>query len=376
MVAVCAACGGSSPPPADDKPETLAADEGTGTDVDTPDPGPETDSCIDGDECDDVVADVADDPTIPRFVETNAYTPGLHLITLTYAPLRRTASSKSALVSTIASGVPRDKLHAWGQPEGYVPPGQTVVLVAPTGASGYSKVAYDGKIGWILSKKLDFANRDQNPVDFAMRSAVRNAFFKHQIHRVVWNKDGPSSSGNCAPTSLAMAIHVLGKEPADRSIEESIHRARLEYGMHSDSGPTSRAQIHKAAVDFGFHVEDLATDMSPSAALRRLANQLDKKRVVVLEGQPGQAGSTPTVYQAAMNRAYAAAKRNGESLYHSTYTFDGYHSIFVLGRNSKGDYLVGDPLSEVGFVALAPHEMEDFITRWHGHRGTGTAVWK
>ena len=59
------------------------------------------------------------------------------------------------------------------------------------------------------------------------------------------------------------------------------------------------------------------------------------------------------------------------SLYHSTYNFDGTHAIVVIGKDASSRYIVGDPLSEVGFVPMTAGPMKDFFTRWGG---TGNAV--
>jgi len=100
--------------------------------------------------------------------------------------------------------------------------------------------------------------------------------------------------------------------------------------------------------------------------LTRIDQQLAAKRVVVLEGQPGIANAGATTYQKAFNRAYAAAGLS------SSYTFDGRHSIPVLGKDSAGKYVVGDPISEVGMVALTGAELKDFFARWGD---SGNAVW-
>jgi len=383
---LCTSCAGASGPSAADEQseaEALAADEVTGTEVAFDDPNPGPDPCLDADECGDAVS-IASDVQVESDVELGAahrptaYVTGAHLLVLTYAPFHSAPSTTSSVLTSVApqGGVPHDGTHLWGQPKGYITPGQVAVLASPAPRNGYWEVDYGGKRGWILGKKVTIANKTMDPVDYALQPAVRNAFFKHQLHRNMWNKDGPSSSGNCAPTSLAMAVHVFAKEPTGESIEESIHRVRLSYGLHTDHSSTSRLEIHAAALKLGLNVQDLATDVSPSAALTRLEGQLAKKRGVVLQGIPGQAGAAPTLYQRAFDRAYAAAIKRGEILHDRTYTFDGTHSIFVLGRDAGGGFVVGDPMSEVGFVTLTAAEMKDFMTRWARNHGTGTAVWR
>jgi hypothetical protein len=163
-----------------------------------------------------------------------------------------------------------------------------------------------------------------------------------------------------------MGARIFGKEPSGLSIEESIHRSRKSYGVTTDAVGTNRTQIRTGALNLGLSVATFSTVASPSAMLDRIAGQLAKQRVFVLEGQSGDSSSAST-YQAAFNRKYAAA---GVS---RRYTFDGRHSIAVFGRDAAtGGYVVADPISEVGVVVLTGAELKDFFVRWGG---TGNAVW-
>ncbi len=209
-------------------------------------------------------------------------------------------------------------------------------------------------------------------IQFAL--AAPGAFFKHQIHRSNLNKDGPSHSGNCAPTSLAMAAHVFGKEPAGLSVEESIHRVRKTYdpGLHESQG-TTRAQLATAATALGLSVHSMSTYLSPSAALTRVEDQLALGRGIVLLGNPGSASSSPTLYEQAQDAALAALIAAGQPVFHAHYRFNGGHAIFVLAHKSDGKFVVGDPFSDAGFVSMSGAALKDFMTRYGG--GTGIAVW-
>jgi hypothetical protein len=239
----------------------------------------------------------------------------------------------------------------------------TLLAVAPS--AGYLHVKYDGHNGWVASSRLVWVDPRLKPVAFALKPDVRNAFFKHQLRRTRFNKDGPYSSGTCAPTSLAMGARIFGKEPWGLSIEQSIHRSRMSYGVGTDHVGTNRYQIRQGAQALGLKIAPLDTVLSATAMLTRIANQLAAKRVVVLEGQPGVAGPA-TTYQKAFNRAYNQQGVN------DVYDFDGRHSILVMGRETDGGYVVADPISEVGVVTLTGPELKDFIVRWGG---TGNAVW-
>ncbi|MCC7109455.1 MAG: hypothetical protein IT382_09215 [Deltaproteobacteria bacterium] len=303
---------------------------------------------------------------------------GSTMITKGYAGFHRQPSDSSSLISVAPhGGVGSDSLHPQRSPSGTIPRGKRVTLMQVAPDHGYLKVRFDGVTGWVKASKLLWRDPSLSRVQFALQPAARNAFFKHQILRGKWNKDGPTSSGNCAPTSLAMAANVLGKESAAHSVEQSIHRVRRLYdgGLHEREG-TTRGEIHEAASELGLHVHGLTSDLSPSAALTRLNNQLAAGRLVILQGQPGKPNAGPTDYERAFTRAYQAAIADGASLAHSSYNFDGRHSILVLGKDGNGKYVVGDPISEVGFVALSASELKDFMTRFTGQRGTGNAVWR
>ncbi len=291
---------------------------------------------------------------------------GSKFVVRAYSAFRSSASASGALLTSVAPhGGVKDSDHGPGQPLGYLPQGQVVVLAAVAPSNGYRKVKYDGKTGWIQASRLSWVDPALKPFDFAVRPANRNAFFKNQLHRTAWNKDGAYFSGTCAPTSLAMAARIFGKEPGGLSIEQSIHRSRQSYGIGTDHVGTNRYQIRQGAQALGLKVAPMDTLLSDAAMLTRIADQLAKKRVVVLEGEPGVVSTTPTAYQQAFNLAYAAAGSSAK------YTFDGRHSIAVIGRDGAG-YVVGDPISEVGMVVLTGSQLKDFFARWGG---TGNAVW-
>jgi hypothetical protein len=94
-----------------------------------------------------------------------------------------------------------------------------------------------------------------------------------------------------------------------------------------------------------------------------LAAELDKGRMVVLIGAPGNANSPTSV--TAYQRAFINAGYK--------YTFDGAHSILVMARMPSGKYLVADPLSKIGSLEISAVAMKDFYARWGG---SGTSVWR
>lgn len=347
------------------------------------------DPCLDHDQCEDLpgVLDPLDPGTSDAQSPVEGQTSqaataarpvaGSKMITKAYAGFRRSASATAALIDVAPRGVVPDSRHPSRNPVGLLPPGKTVTLLDPAPVNGFLRVQYAGRSGWILQRKLLFRNPTLTRVRLALQPAARHAFFKHQIRRPRWNKDGPLRSGNCSPTSLAMAVSILGAEPAGLSVEQSIHRVRAKYDPAlRESIGTTRSQIETAARRLDLEVLGLRTDLPPDRALTRLNGQLSRGRLVVLNGVPGKKDSGPTLYERAFTRAYAVAIAGGATLRHRSYNYDGAHSILVLGRDASGRYVVADPISEVGYVALTSAEIRDFMTRFRYNRGTGIAVWK
>ncbi len=218
--------------------------------------------------------------------------------------------------------------------------------------NGRIKVAFLAKRGWMLLKRLSLLEPDRRLREVAL--AHPDAFFKRQVYHRVWNPTGPPTSGNCAPTSLAIAAKVFGKEPPGMQVERSIDRVRKLMGKPSDGGSASLSQLREGASKL--KLKWVASTRST------LDQQLNKGRMVVLTGTPGDESnpSRVTRYQQAFRSA-------GYS-----YTFSGRHSILVMARLDSGKYLVADPLSTVGTLKLKAAIMSDFTARWGG---LGTAVW-
>ena len=293
---------------------------------------------------------------------------GQKMIVTGYAALRKRPKARADTLNSIEpQGGVHDGSHGVMR-RGILSQGQIVKLVDGTRRNGFYQVTYMGKTGWIHKNRIQRLDTEVHRVKFAMRKSVRNAFFKHQLRRARWNADGPYSSANCAPTSLAMAVRIFGLEGQGKSIEQSIHRVRLSYGDRSDRDGTFRSEIVQGARKLGLKLKELHdAGMSTNAKMDRLNTQLRQKRVVVLEGMPGAA------YRSAITRANRVEGMPG-------YTFKGRHSILLVGRLDNGRYLVADPLSEVGMTPVTRAELKSFfydsaINR-SGWGGTGTSVWR
>ncbi len=340
-------------------------DADVGDFVDIADPEPEGDPCLEDDICPEGsggsggsggAGGQGGGGSAPG--PTNKYAPGALLLVLKYAPRRKKPDQKASGWGAVHTN---GGVHG-GHPKGTVPPGQHVTMLDEPRSNGFYKVQYGSNEGWLHGNKLAATDPTIHPAKFARASAVRNAFFMHQIKRARWNKDGPYGSANCAPTSLAMAAKIFGFDKPRRTIERSIHGARDSYGAPADeSDGTSRKEIVAGAKKLGFDVNELGSNLATSdAEMDRLDKQLGWNRVVVLEGKPGKQ------YRDRMTQAYTAAGLS------SSYYYTGTHSILAVALLDSGKYLVADPLSEVGMVTMSRKQLKSFITQWGG---TGTAVY-
>jgi len=227
----------------------------------------------------------------------------------------------------------------------------TVKKSAPT--DGFYDVATPaGRVGWANGQRLAFFA----PPDYVgLALADPNADFKRQSRDPVWNPDGPWTSDNCAPTSLAMLVEVFGREPDGLTVQESIERVSHAMDRYTNEGSVSAAQVRQAACKLGleYHYTRHAD----------LDAELASGHMIVLFGYPGDPAnpSRVTVYQQPFrDRGY-------------TYRYDGGHAIAVFGKRANGSYVVGDPLSTFGTIELTDAQLADF---WARGMGYGTSVWR
>ncbi len=278
---------------------------------------------------------------------------GSKLLVRTYAYLRKSASDSAGVVESIAPNGGIDDANHPGQPLGLIPPGQEVTVEAAGVTNGYYNVRYDGKVGFVGKQKVVPLDESVHAVERAMKPEARDAFFKRQVRWAKYNQDGPSSSSNCGPTSMAMARSIFRKEPSGLSVEQSIHKVRAACCGLGDSDATSSTELVNASEKLGLAGVRFGAFGSNEATLDNMDQELDKKRVFMLRGRPG------LDYRAAMTAAHKAA---GVSY---KYTFgvesDDFHFILVVGRLSSGKYVVADPLSRVGMVEIGRPDLKSYI---------------
>lgn len=178
--------------------------------------------------------------------------------------------------------------------------------------------------------------------------AATASYFLTQF-RSPYNPDGPASSANCGPTSLAMALEAFGKappggNPADP--EQFIEKTRLAMtGADDITSDTTVDQVLKGATGSGLQAQIVSGVSAVEAAVQA-------GKFVVLAGDP-------TAYEGGLSDARYAH-------------FDGGH--FILVTHIDGNSVtIDDPLSKVGALTISRQQLEAFMAYqgWY----TGVAVW-
>jgi hypothetical protein len=345
-VMLLTACGG-------EPDDWIAAEEPSGTVVETHDRNDQPDVCLEWDICPDEDPPVEEGEPEEPTPEDTGLEAGDKMLVRKYTYFRKSPKPEGDVIKAIAPNGGASGAGHGNNPAGMVVPGQRVTLLDPMPDNGYLKVRYDEREGWISRKKLIYLDKSVHPVDFAMRPKVRNAFFKRQVRWWEFNQDGPMSSSNCGPTSMAMARAIFRKEPMGLSVEQSIHKVRDACCGGSDSQSTLMSDLVSADGKLGLDAVFHSPRATLEAAMDFIDSQLKKKKLFQLRGRAGSA------YRSAMT---AAHKDAGVSY---TYTFGAgpsdFHSILVVGLLDNGKYLVADPLSRVGMVPLTRAKLKSYI---------------
>jgi len=183
--------------------------------------------------------------------------------------------------------------------------------------------------------------------------AAANANHKTQFYHPTYNPDGPSSSHNCGPTSVAMIVKALGAETPGISVENSIDHARyLEFApsstgwdtsgrgvrvLNQDLTDTSTTNAETAFANLGGWSENGSTGAS-------LGAKLDEGKPAIVAGVITQTWKnqfpTPSLY-------CTAASGTG-------------HLIAVVGKLADGRFIVSDPCYKGGAAGMTASQLGAF----------------
>jgi hypothetical protein len=167
--------------------------------------------------------------------------------------------------------------------------------------------------------------------------------------------NAPLYSANCGPASLAMGLKAVGLQPpglpegadpeawidASREAMGAMYDAAGRYGDH-------------AYTDIGEVIQGAQASGAETAPVT-----FDNLDEALAQGLPVVAAGNPVFYNGDwVQRGLANSQ------------YDGGHFITVVGKDVQGNYLINDPLSVAGTVAINPAEMQGYM----GYFGPGSAV--
>lgn len=167
----------------------------------------------------------------------------------------------------------------------------------------------------------------------------------------------PYGYSDCGPASAVMLASALGliQHPSPAQAENAIDAMRdRALGYDSTySQPTNEGQMSDALRQVGAKTEILNPDLgSVDAALKQ-------GKMLLIAGDP-------------WNGWGASMDARGEYLNHRD---PGGHFCVVFGRQSDGKYLVGDPLSNGGAIAVTRDQLQSFFDLGGWNSGL-VSVWK
>jgi hypothetical protein len=182
-------------------------------------------------------------------------------------------------------------------------------------------------------------------------AAAANQFFKQQFQSSTYNPDGPRSSQNCGPASLAMILKTLGLEQQGISVETSIDHAR--YLMYpNDSRVTTTKQGIKVLDADGettgdSNIQNGIKNAGGTGTESYTWNALDQN---LSNGKPMVARGNITDKWRSQFPSSSRYGTGGDS-----------HFIAILGKTSDGKYIVADPMYRDGAVAMTKDQLSVFF---------------
>lgn len=166
-----------------------------------------------------------------------------------------------------------------------------------------------------------------------------NNVFKLQYWNPTWNPDGPSSSNNCGPASLAMIRKLFGKEAGGVSIQTSINQARQLMNAPG-TGNTSDTQLKTGIANSGLRYDDRMNNGTWAQLDQDLANG----KAIIGWGY------------------YDTQWRSQFPNYSLTGSGSTNHLNTILGKTPNGNYLVGDPMYRGGVVEMSRNQLAVYFS--------------
>lgn len=231
-------------------------------------------------------------------------------------------------------------LNGWNDPAQVVPAG-TAIRVPDTQATRDMVAQYTGPAPSPAPAPTPQPSRPAATVGDPM------SYFFCQFQNDRFNPTGPSSSSNCGPASLAMALKAFGLTDGS-DVEATIEKTRQAMtGSNDIHSGTDVSQVVQGAHAFGAQAQAVS-------GLGAVEQALADGKLVVAAGDP-------VVYEGRFTGAQTAK-------------YDGGHFILVVGRDADGNFLVNDPLSRVGTLTITRDELQGYLA-YQGWN-SAVAVWR
>lgn len=201
------------------------------------------------------------------------------------------------------------------------------------------------------------------PGELPTSAAQANAHFVTQFTSA-YNPTGPSSSTNCGPASVAMALDASGRMPAGLTPEQRVDYARSL--MYPSITPSSYVDVNGQQIPQLDSDHALSSTGAVAAAFdgaggtsyrgsgwEALDAALAAGDPVVAHGYYGKSGWGATLEAAGTAQGYEGGYAGGGNIGH----FNA-----ILGKTADGLYVVADPMYTGGTVELTRAQLEQYFS--------------
>ncbi len=230
---------------------------------------------------------------------------------------------------------------------------QQIALASATAPRRDTSVTFDSRYFGLDQPQLrqapPFVGYQSVPYEQEVRNLLQRAntnFITQEPSQ--WNLTAPSQNKDCGPATLAMLMKFKGIAPPGvdpYNAEALVRQMRIEMTGGADHNQvTSVGQMREAALRYGVKSTLVQSLSEIDAAIGR-------GQMVAAMGVPNRRLADGSVAQT------WATKLTPDQYEHGSQT----HFVLIVGKDSRGNYIVNDPLSKIGALRATPQEMNTFI---------------
>ncbi len=176
-----------------------------------------------------------------------------------------------------------------------------------------------------------------------------------QVADPTYNPTGPSSSVNCGPASLAMALDTQGLIPTGLTPEQKVDYARaLMYGTHNQ-----QVEVRGQTV-FLLDQDHATTDNDKILTGATAAGLTAQQETGWAELDAALTAGKPVVAYGDLYPSWRKQFAGFEGVYHGG---EIAHFIAILGKTQDGAYIVDDPMFSGGPVEMTRDQLAVFFSK-------------